>query len=71
MHDAFAVLVIAEGFQREWEQRRFFFRKHGRYLPSGGAVDARVGPALFPSIEVGLGLFQTLEAQAFRRCFWA
>ena len=31
-------------------------------------MDARVGPALFPMIEVGLGFFQTLEAQAFQRC---
>ncbi len=34
----------------------------------GGAVDARVGPALFPAIKVGLGFLQTLEAQAFQRC---
>ena len=68
MHDALAVLVIAERFQRQRQQRGFLFGKHGGHLPFGGAVDARVGPALFPVIEVGLGFFQTLEAQAFQRC---
>ena len=67
MHDAFAVLVIAKRLQRQWQQRGLFFGKHGGDLPFGGAVDARVGPALFPVIEVGLGFFQTLEAQAFQR----
>ena len=32
-------------------------------------MDARVGPALFPVIEVGLGFVQSLEAQTFQRCF--
>ena len=35
MHDAFAVLVIAEGFERERKQRRFLFGKHGGDLPFG------------------------------------
>ena len=69
MHDALAVLVIAKRLQRQRQQRGFLFGKHGGHLPLGGAVDARVGPALFPVIEVGLGFFQTLEAQAFQRCF--
>src|SRR6266536_240357 len=58
MYDSFAVLVIAEGFERERKQRRFLFGKHGGDLPFGGAVDARVGPALLPTIEIGLGFFQ-------------
>src|ERR1039458_1242750 len=66
MHDALAVLVIAEGFQRQRKQGGLLFGKHSGDLPFGGAVDARVGPALFPVIEVGLGFFQTLEAQAFQ-----
>ena len=68
MHDAFAVLVIAKGFQREWQQRGLLFRKHRCDLPFGGAVDAGVGPALFPVIQVGLGFFQALEAESFQRC---
>ena len=66
MHDAFAVLVIAKGFDRQWKQERFLFREHGGDLPFGGAVNAGVGPALFPAIQVGLGFFQTLEAQTLQ-----
>ena len=69
MHDALAVLVIAKRLQRQRQQRGFLFGKHGGDLPLGGAVNACVGPALLPVIEVGLGFFQSLEAQAFQRCF--
>src|SRR5208283_6019804 len=59
---------IAERLQWKRKQRGFLFGKHGGHLPLGRAVDAGVGPALFPVIEVGLGFFQALEAQAFQRC---
>ena len=68
MYDALAVLVITERLQRKWQQRRFLFGKHSGDLPLGGAVDARVGPAFFPAVEVGLGFLQALEAQAFQGC---
>ncbi len=58
----------AKGLQRERQQCGFLFGKHGGHLPFGGAVDARVGPALLPVIEMSLGFFQSLEAQAFQRC---
>jgi hypothetical protein len=32
-------------------------------------VDARISPARFPVIQVGLGLFQALEAKALPWCF--
>jgi hypothetical protein len=32
-------------------------------------VDAGVGPTLFPAVEIALGFFQTLEAQALQRRF--
>jgi len=67
MHNAFPVLVIAEGFQRQWQQAWLLFGKHGRHSPFGGAVDAGVGPALFPAIQVRMGSFQALEAQPFER----
>src|SRR5262250_799145 len=63
MHDAFAILVVAERFEWQRKQERFLFCKHGGNLAFGGAVNAGVGPALFPAIEIGLGFFQTLEAQ--------
>jgi hypothetical protein len=47
----------------------FFLRKHGGHLALGGAVDVSVGPALFATIQVGLGFFQALEAQALQRRF--
>jgi len=69
MHGALAVLVITERLQRQWQQRRSLFGKHGRDLTFGGAVNARISPPLFPVIQVGLSLFEGLEAQAFQRCF--
>src|SRR5207249_2995806 len=52
MHDAVAVLVIAEGFQWQCKQRRLFLGEHCRDLPFCGAVDAGIGPSQFPVIEV-------------------
>src|SRR2546429_4512101 len=52
MHDAFSVLVIAERLQRQGEQVRFFFGEHGRDLSFGRAMDARVGPTLFPAVQI-------------------
>ena len=67
MHRSLAVLVIAERLQRQRQQGRLLFGEHGRDLPFGGAVDARVGPALFPVVQVGLGFLEALEAQSFQR----
>ncbi len=67
MHRALAVLVIAEGLDGQWQQSGLLFGEHGRDLPLGGAVDARVGPPLFPVVQVGLRFLQTFEAHAFQR----
>src|SRR5258706_6992249 len=48
MDSAFAELVIAERFDRQWKQRRFFLGEHRCDLPLRCAVDARIGPAQFP-----------------------
>ena len=32
-------------------------------------MDARIGPALFPAIQIYLRFFQALEAHSFERCF--
>jgi hypothetical protein len=69
MHNTLAVLAIAERFDRQWKQERFLFGKHGSDLPFGGAVNASVGPAFLPAVEIGLRFFQTLEAQTFQRRF--
>ena len=64
VHPALAELVVAEGLDGQRQQRRLLFGEHGGHLALGGAVDARVGPVLLPAIEIGLGLFQALEAQS-------
>jgi hypothetical protein len=51
------------------QQRRTLFGEHRRHLPLSGAVNARVGPALFPTIQIGLRFLQTLEAQSFEGSF--
>ncbi len=68
MHDPLAVLVVAERFQGQWEQERFLFSKHGGDLPFGGAVDAGIGAAGFPTVQIGLRFFQALEAFSLERC---
>jgi len=49
----------------QWLQSGLLFGEHSRDLAFGGAVNARVGPALFPSIQVGLGFRQALKALSF------
>jgi hypothetical protein len=42
--------------------------EHGGHLALGGAVDAGVGPARLPAIQIGLALLgEVVEAQAFER----
>jgi len=67
MYGALTVLVVAKRFQRQWQQRRALFGKHRRHLPFGGAVNARVGPTLFPAIQICLRFLQALEAQPLER----
>src|SRR5688572_30728922 len=52
VHRALAVAVMAEGLERQRVQGQSLFSEHYRDLPFRGAVDARIGPALFPSVEV-------------------
>src|ERR1035437_6895510 len=63
VHRAFTVLVIAEGLDGQWQQGRPLFGEHGSDLPLGGAMDARVGPARFPMVQVGLRLFRSGRAR--------
>ena len=67
VHGPHAVAIVAK--RREWERPQGgpLFGKHRRGLALRGAVEARVGPALLPAIEVRLRRVECLEAQAFER----
>ena len=67
MHGALAVLVVAERLERQGAERRSLFGEHGGDLPLGRAMDARVGPAPLPAVEVALGVVEPLEAEAAQR----
>jgi len=67
VHRAFAVPVIAKRFERERPERGLLLRKHHGDLPLRRPVDARVGPARLPAIQVRLRLVETLKAQASQR----
>ena len=64
MHRAVAEAVVAKRLERQRPERRPFLGKHHGDLALRGAVDARVGPVLFPAIEIGLRRLDRLEAQA-------
>jgi hypothetical protein len=58
--------VVAERLQRQSVQKRLLFSEHRRHLPLGAAVDALIGPVLFPVIKVRLRLFKALELLALQ-----
>jgi len=67
VHGTFAVPVVAKRFERERPEHGLLLGKHHRDLPFRRAVDARVGPAGFPAIQVRLCGLERLEAQALQR----
>ena len=67
MDRAPAELVVAKRLDRQRPQRRPLLGEHGGDLALGGAMDAGVGPAGVPAVEVGLRLGERLEAQALER----
>ena len=67
MNRSFAVLVVAERLKRKRLQGSLLFGEHGRNLTLRGAVDPRVGPALFPVVQIGLGFGQAFKTLAFER----
>src|SRR5712691_2586919 len=69
MHGAFAVLITAERFQGQRQQVWFLLGKHGGHLSFSSAVDARIGPARLPMVQVSLRLLETLKPLSFERCF--
>src|SRR5690349_20482666 len=66
MHGAFAELVITEGLDWQRQQGRPLFSEHGCDLTLGGAVDARVGPARLPMIQIRLRLLHAFETHALQ-----
>jgi len=62
-----SVAVVPKRFEGQRAQRGLLFGKHDRDLPLRGAVDARVGPARLPAVQVRLGLLDRLEAQTAER----
>ena len=67
MDRALAEAVVAKRFERQRPERRPLLGKHRGDLALRRAVDARVGPARFPAIEVRLRRLERLEAQALQR----
>src|SRR5215467_12994001 len=65
VHGPLAVLVIAERLDRQRKQCWALFGEHRCDLPLGGPVNACVGPVRFPAVQIGLCVFQTLEALPF------
>ena len=64
MHGALAVPVVAKRLDGSGAERGLLLGKHHGDLALRRAVDARVGPARLPAIEVRLRLLERLEAQA-------
>ena len=62
IHAPLAVLVVAKRFQGKRQQGWFFFGKHGGDLAFRGAMNAGIGTACLPTIQIGLGLLQALKA---------
>ena len=69
VHRAFAVAVIPKWFQWERPERGLLFGKHRGDLSLRRAVDARIRPVRFPTIQVRLGVVETLESQSSERRF--
>ena len=67
MDGARAEAVVPKRLQRQRAQRRALLGKHHRDLALGRAVDARVGPARLPLIEIRLRGLEALEALPLQR----
>ena len=67
MHVAAAVLVVTKRLERQRAERRAFLGEHGGDLPLGRAVNARIGPALLPAVQIRLAVVEALEAESAQR----
>src|SRR5439155_237851 len=64
-HGGGAESIVPKRGRRQRSEVRALLRKHRGDLALGRPVDARVGPARLPVIEVGLRVGEPLEAQPF------
>src|SRR5260370_1120721 len=62
IHAPLAMLVVAKRFQGKRQQGRFFFGKHGGDLSFRSAMNAGIGTACLPTIQIGLCLLQAFKA---------
>src|SRR3989454_163583 len=62
-----AELVVAKRLDGQWPERGPLLGEHRGDLTLGRAVDAGVGPASIPAIEVRLGGVEILEPQPLER----
>ena len=69
MHGAAAGLVVAKRLEGQRAERRTLFGKHGGDLALGRAVDAGIGPAPLPAVQIPLAVVEALEAEAAQRRF--
>ena len=72
MDGAGAVAVEAKGLDGEREEGGPLLGEHGGDLALRGAVDAGVGPAGLPAVEIRLGRGERLEAEPLSgvACVW-
>ena len=70
VHGARAEGVVAEGRRRERPEMRALLGKHRGDLALGGAVDAGVGPARVPVIEVDLAFSRRSKRRPLRGVRW-
>src|SRR5580700_3091231 len=67
IHTPLAILVVAKRLEGKRQQGWFFFGKHGGDLSFRGAMNAGIGTACLPTIEIGLGFLQALKAFSLER----
>src|SRR5271166_1531133 len=67
IHAPLAMLPISKRFQGKRQQGWFFFGKHGGDLSFCSAMNAGIGAACLPTVQIDLGLLQALKAFALER----
>src|SRR5580658_2095280 len=67
IHAPLTILVVAKRLEGKRQQGWFFFGKHGGDLSFRGAMNAGIGTACLPTIEIGLGFLQALKAFSLER----